>query len=184
MDPISQLCQRLNAERTHQSLRQQPTPPDSAPPPYTPSDADSDSDDENDDDEPSSSSPLKLTINAAHSIQGNNNLVPTSPTPLADATNFSTILLAAVKQLNNAAANGAEAQVQRSLKVELTINCGITVIGDRNVIGNVGLKPRSSGQAAPGAVPDDQASGNAAASAKRKAEDDEVEQPETKRIAA
>ncbi|KAK4560441.1 hypothetical protein LTR86_005637 [Recurvomyces mirabilis] len=150
MDPLQHLSQKLSAERTYQSLRQQqPTPPTTAPPPYTPSerndvDTDTDSDDEG---EPTPSSPpVKLTINAAHRIQGSNNLVPTSPTPLADATKFSAVLLAAVQQLNAAAA-AAEASTgtaRRALNVDLTINCGITVIGDRNVVGNVGLKAKSS----------------------------------------
>ncbi|KAK5123079.1 hypothetical protein LTR85_003275 [Meristemomyces frigidus] len=183
MDPIEQLCHKLDAERTYQSPRQQPTPPETAPPPYTPSDADSDSDDD-DDDEPDTSSPLKLTINAAHSIQGNNNLVPTSPTALADATKLSTILLAAVKQLNSAADNGGESKPRRAVKVDLTVNCGITVIGDRNVIGNVGLKPKSPSQAmaGPGAILGGQTA-SAVTGAKRKAEADYVEEPEAKRTA-
>ncbi|KAK5132924.1 hypothetical protein LTR08_008371 [Meristemomyces frigidus] len=184
MDPITQLCMKLDAERTHQSLRQQPTPEETAPPPpYSPSDADSDSDDE--DDETDSSSPIKLTINAAHSIQGSNNLVPTSPTPLADATKFSTILLAAVKQLNQAGVsnNASDGKPRRALKIDLTINCGITVVGDRNVIGNVGLKPKASvpAMAGPGAVPGSHAAANAVAGAKRKAEGDPVDEPEAKR---
>ncbi|KAK4547384.1 hypothetical protein LTR36_001040 [Oleoguttula mirabilis] len=181
MDPIEQLCHKINTERTYQSLRQQPTPPETAPPPYTPSDDDSDSDD---DDEPDTSSPLKLTINAAHSIQGSNNLVPTSPTPLADATKFSTILLAAVKQLNSVADNAGDGKSRRAVKIDLTINCGITVIGDRNVIGNVGLKPKSSAQAmaGPGDIMGGQAA-NAVTGAKRKAEADFVEEPEAKRTA-
>ena len=179
MDPTTQLCHKLNAERTHQSLRQQPTPPEMAPPPYTPSDTDSEPDD---DEERDTSSPLKLTINAAHSIQGSNNLVPTSPTPLADATRFSTILLAAVNQINNAATEG---KAKGPLRVDLTINCGITVIGDRNVVGNVGLKPKPAAQATagPGATLASQPV-NAVAGAKRKVEDvDGVEQSQPKRTA-
>lgn len=191
MDPIEQLCHKLNAERTYQSLRQQPTPPETAPPPYTPSDADSDaSDDDDDDNEPAtpSSSPLKLTINAAHSIQGNNNLVPTSPTPLADATKFSTILLAAVKQLNCIAdIAGGSRRARRTVKVDLTINCGVTVIGDRNVVGNVGLKPKvgipAQATAAPGAVVGCPSDGAAVVGAKRKADAELVEEPEAKRTA-
>ena len=155
MDPITQLSQKLLAERARQGPQQQRSPP---PPPYAPSDSGEDSDnDEHEEDEPASS-PLKLTINAAHSIQGSNNLVPTSPTPLADATKFGTILLHAVKQLNN-----AHVKSGRAVKVDLTINCGITIVGDRNVIGNVGLKPKAPSNAigSPGAV----------AGAKRKAED-------------
>ena len=185
MDPITQICMKLDAERTHQSLRQQPAPEETAPPPpYSPSDADSDSDDE--DDERDSSSPLKLTVNAAHCIRGSNNLVPTSPTPLADATKFSTILLAAIKQLNQAGTSDSTLRdtPRRALKVDLTINCGITIIGDRNVIGNVGLKPKASVPvtAGPGDVLGNHSNiGPIAASAKRKAEAELIDEPEAKR---
>ncbi|TKA72035.1 hypothetical protein B0A55_05739 [Friedmanniomyces simplex] len=138
MDPIQHICNKLNAERA----RYQQAPSTSEPPPpYTPSDTDSDNDGDDDpeaaDEDAFTSSPLRLTINAAHQIQGSNNLVPTSPSALADASKFSALLLTAVNQLN------AAPDAKRRLKVDLTINCGITVIGDRNVIGNVGLKPKS-----------------------------------------
>ncbi|KAK3672666.1 hypothetical protein LTR78_007478 [Recurvomyces mirabilis] len=167
MDPLQHISQKLSAERTYQSLRQQqPTPPTTAPPPYTPSesnDADTDTDSEDEDEAARSPSPVKLTINAAHRIQGSNNLVPTSPTPLADATKFSAVLLAAMQQLNAAAAaETSTGTARRALKVDLTINCGITVIGDRNVVGNVGLKAKSSLVANDGAGP---ANGNVVAPA-------------------
>ncbi|KAI7083929.1 hypothetical protein KC356_g7147 [Hortaea werneckii] len=172
MDPMAQLSQKFNTEQTNQSLhqqlhqQQQPTP-DSAPPPYMPSEHD-DYEDDSDDDEDNDSdhhhhypppSPLKLTLNAAHNIQGSNNLVPTSPSPLADATRFSTLLLAAVKQLNSVAASEPltppSSSSRRSpaskrgapLTVDLTINCGVTIVGDRNVVGNVCLKPKAPAQA-------------------------------------
>jgi len=206
MDPLQHLSQKLLAERVYRSLQQQqPAPPTTAPPPYTPSetnnvdtDTDTDFEDEDEDedeDEPtpssSSSSPIKLTINAAHSIQGSNNLVPTSPTPLADATKFSAVLLAAVKQLNAAAETSTGAK--RALKVDLTINCGITVIGDRNVVGNVGLKAKTSVHVAAAASPIDRQSSLPAAAAvigaKRMAEDDgdeggeSIDGPAAKRLA-
>ncbi|KAI7388963.1 hypothetical protein KC328_g8683 [Hortaea werneckii] len=116
-----------------------------------------DEDNEPDDHHHPPSSPLKLTLNAAHNIQGSNNLVPTSPSPLADATRFTTLLLAAVKQLNAAATSDpvppssrifpAAAKRAPPLTVDLTINCGITIIGDRNVVGNVSLKPKAPAQA-------------------------------------
>lgn len=165
-------------------------------------DNDSDSDDDEDnepDDQHSPSSPLKLTLNAAHNIQGFNNLVPTSPSPLADATRFTTLLLAAVKQLNSASglasSPGRFPASKRSplLNVDLTINCGVTIVGDRNVVGNVSLKPKAPAQAFAGpaaAHPPTSTITNAAtaaagtavggtadhavAGAKRKADDDEV----------
>ncbi|RMY66614.1 hypothetical protein D0863_08320 [Hortaea werneckii] len=177
MDSLAQLSQKVNTEQTTQSLyqqlhqQQQPTP-DSAPPPYMPSEHDDfedDSDEDSDEDNepihhhPTPPSPLKLTLNAAHNIQGCNNLVPTSPSPLADATRFSTLLLAAVQQLNAAAAAAAAseppshpfpsssrrspASKRAPLSVDLTINCGVTIVGDRNVVGNVCLKPKAPAQA-------------------------------------
>ncbi len=162
MDPIAQLTQKLLVESARQPIQrqqQQPTP-DTAPPPYE-DDSDSESDDV---DSTTQSSPLKVTINAAHQIQGNNNLVPTSPTALADAAKFSTILLHSLNAINNAAGQGA--QQRRPVKLDLTINCGITVVGDRNVVGNVGLKQKS-----PMAVVGAGEAANAVAGAKRKAEE-------------
>ena len=165
MDPFTQISQKLLAERARQASQQQQRSslPEAAPPPYTPSDSGDDSDDEQ---EAEPSSPVKLTINAAHSIQGSNNLVPTSPTAIADATKFSTVLLHAVNQINNAT-NTSDLKSRRSVKVDLTINCGITVVGDRNVIGNVGLKPRALPSAVD--VPDTVLGSNVVAGAKRKA---------------
>lgn len=185
MDQITHLTQKMLAERA----RQQQSPPETAPPPYSAADDDSDADSDDEDDEPWM--PVKLTINAAHSIQGSNNLVPTSPTPLADATKFSTLLLHAVNQINaanctaNANTERAFAKPRRSLKVDLTINCGITVIGDRNVIGNVGLKPKSPNGVPPGITTTVNNTATVAG-AKRKADDaTEVEgEPAPKKVAA
>ena len=161
------------AERAHQPVVHQAI--DTAPPPpYT--ESTSDSDDDSDDEE---EEPMKLVINANHTVHGSNNLVPTSPSILADATKFSAILLSAVTQLNNAvAAANAQTGQPHCLRVDLTINCGIAVVGDRNVIGNVGLKPKAptltpNGFAA--AATDDTAMGaeSAVAGAKRKANDDD-----------
>lgn len=136
------------------------------------SDNDSDSDEEYEDDsEPES--PLSLTVNAAHSIQGSNNLIPTSPSPLADASKFSSLLLHAVNQLNNASTKS-----RRKLKVDLTINCGITVIGDRNVVGNVGLKARPP----PITIAGPQLGNSAVVGAKRKAEEENEQR--AKRVAS
>ncbi|KAK5722502.1 hypothetical protein LTR15_005733 [Elasticomyces elasticus] len=134
MDPVQHVCNKLNAERARW---QKNDATNDAPPAYVEADDDCEStEDTTDGEESGPPSPLKLTINAAHHIQGSNNLVPTSPSLLADTTRFSTLLLAAVSKLNEAAEG-------RKLNVNLTINCGITVVGDRNVVGNVGLKPKS-----------------------------------------
>ncbi|KAI7277606.1 hypothetical protein KC345_g6533 [Hortaea werneckii] len=189
MDPLAQLSQKVTTEQTNQSVyqqlhQQQPTP-DSAPPPYMPSehddyedDSDEDSDEDNVPDNhqhPTPPSPLKLTLNAAHNIQGSNNLVPTSPSPLADTTRITTLLLAAIQQLNAAASEPlspstfssstrSPASKRAPLTVDLTINCGVTIVGDRNVVGNVSLKPKAPAQAfaGPAAVGTSTSTANAA----------------------
>ena len=161
MDAVTQIAQKMAAECARNLTPVQP-PPEADPPPYSPSeDEDNDSDDEEDS---HPVQPLKLTINAAHSIRGTNNLVPTSPAPLADATKFSTLLLHSINQINN-----AQNISRRPLRVDLTINCGITVIGDRNVIGAVGLRPKGGLNVIEGAVPDLRS--GAVVGAKRKAEE-------------
>ena len=175
MDTITQLTNKIMAERAHQPVVHQAI--DTAPPPpYT--ESTSDSDDDSDDEE---EEPMKLVINANHTVHGSNNLVPTSPSILADATKFSAILLSAVTQLNNAvAAANAQTGQPHCLRVDLTINCGIAVVGDRNVIGNIGLKPKAPTLTPNGftaAVTDDTTMGaeSAVAGAKRKANDDDEE---------
>ncbi|KAK4507436.1 hypothetical protein PRZ48_001171 [Zasmidium cellare] len=182
MDSITRLSQKILAERAARNGPQHP--PSTAPPPYSESDMESDDEDDSDD-ETSSSSPLKLTVNAAHSIQGSGNLVPTSATPLADATKFSTLLLHAVNQINAAnklASTSTTPTCRRPIKVDLTINCGITVVGDRNVIGNVGVKPKAPNGVAAPALPASTAA--AVAGAKRKSEEPNAgEEPAAKKVA-
>lgn len=67
----------------------------------------------------------------------------------------------------NIIANAVDSRPRRKLKVELTINCGITVVGDRNVIGHVGLKPRQP----PHVIAGPQLGGSVVAGAKRKVEE-------------
>lgn len=175
MATITQLANKIMAERARQQLQQdavhQPihTAP---PPPYTESESDSDSDSDEGDNK--DEEPMKLVINANHSIHGSNNLVPTSPSALADSTKFSTILLNAITQLNSAA-NAQLGQTRRPLRVDLTINCGIAVVGNRNVIGNVGLRPKAPTLTRDGFVAASSVEGTeggAVAGAKRKTEDD------------
>lgn len=170
-------------KQTHRLFHlQQSTQLDTAPPPYTSSECieSSDEADEIDDADDEIDPPFKLSINNASHIQGNNNLIPTSPSPLVDATRFGTLLLAAVNQINNRAASeatvvagGGKAARRRGLKVDLTINCGITVIGDRNVVGNIGIRPKAPAQALAG--PSALMSSSVVAGAKRKAEDEKVD---------
>ena len=177
MDTITHLTNKIMAERAHQPVVHQAI--DTAPPPpYTESNSDTDDDSDDDDEE----EPMKLVINANHTVHGSNNLVPTSSSILADATKFSTILLSAVTQLNNAvAAANAQTGQPHCLRVDLTINCGIAVVGDRNVIGNIGLKPKAPTLRPNGITPstaDDTAMGaeSAVVGAKRKANDNNDDQ--------
>ena len=135
------------------------------PPPYT----DTDSDAGDYDQQPHH----KLTINAEHKITGQGNLVPLNPSVLADATKFSAVLLKVIAQLNAAATADGDDQT-RPLCVDLTINCGVTVMGSRNVVGHIGLKRK-----APVPMPDGSqaaevvlGSEGAVGGAKRKADDD------------
>lgn len=157
---------------THQALN------DAPPPPYT--DADSDFEPDSED---SADLPHKITINAGHTIHGSNNLVPitVSPATIATAAKMSAALLNAVAQLNNAAADGSS----KRLRLDLTINCGVSVTGSRNVIGQFGLKPKTATTAtdvrtAAGAEPVFEKDENAVVGAKRKA-DDEVSLTPTRR---
>lgn len=164
MEHITHMSQKMLIERARRNSQSRQTF-ETAPPPYSSSES---SDDSDDDEEDESQSPLKLTINAAHSIQGCNNLVPVSPTPLADASRFSTLLLHSINQMNNAI-SAEPSTSRRKLKVDLTINCGITIVGDRNIIGNVGLRPRPSAQVV--ASPAAPLASNAVVGAKRKVEE-------------
>jgi cytoskeletal protein RodZ len=174
MDTITHLTNKIMAERAHQPVIHQAI--DTAPPPPYTETSDTDEDSDDDDEE----EPMKLVINANHTVHGSNNLVPTSPSTLADATKFSAILLSAVTQLNNAvAAANAQTGQLHCLRVDLTINCGIAVVGDRNVIGNIGLKPKAptltpNGFTPPAATGDAvMGAESAVAGAKRKANDDD-----------
>lgn len=175
MDSITHLTQKILAERARQGLHQRHDPiPETAPPPYTASEDDlsSDSSDSDDSEDEEDTTPVKLTINAANSIHGNNNLIPTSSSPLSDATKFSALLLHAVNRIN-ASAMPVEHR-RRRVNVDLTINCGVTVVGDRNVVGNVGLKPKSPERAIAGSAalssPKTDERAVVVAGAKRKAE--------------
>ncbi|CZT22865.1 uncharacterized protein RCC_08571 [Ramularia collo-cygni] len=155
------------------------------PPPYEETlDSDNDSDDEEDvepGNERLANQPLTLTINTASSIHGCNNLVQTPPPPFAEITKLSTSLLQVIHHITapdisaSATTTSTTQAVKRprALKVDLTINCGITVIGDRNVIGGIGLRQKGSPAVAPepGFTAEASVVDAASGGAKRKAED-------------
>lgn len=106
------------------------------PPPYSDSNSDADEDYE---------PPQKVVINAEHKITGVGNLVPTNPSALANAAKLSAILFKAITQLNNVANANATADGQtRPLHVDLTINCGVTVYGSRNVVGGFAIRRKET----------------------------------------
>jgi len=123
--------------------------------------------------------PHKITINADTKVHGSGNLVPINNTSiLADASKFSALLLKAIVQLNAVASANADADGSTPrLCVDLTINCGVSVVGSRNVVGNIGLK-RKAGAPVPegiaGAKVVVHEGEGTVGGAKRKADDDEV----------
>ncbi|EON67380.1 hypothetical protein W97_06633 [Coniosporium apollinis CBS 100218] len=138
------------------------------PPAYTAHpDLSSDPEDEEDDCEPSTN----ITINASTNIQGSYNLIALSH---SDPARLVAVVLGAL--------NASSARTSRRGDVHLNINCGITIVGDRNIVGapaasllkmkaEAGTAPRPS--VADGVAP--------AGGRKRKADDGSDELPEAKR---
>ena len=94
-------------------------------------------------------------------------------------------MLAAMSEFQDPAERRAR-KTTRPVQLDLTINCGITVIGDRNVVGSVGVRPKmpAKAMAGPGVVLGASESVGAVAGVKRKVEDDDdVEGLEAKRVA-
>lgn len=165
MDGLLHATRKILIERARATTQQDPDSiPDTAPPAYSaiapsthpvaadPYDSEDDDDDDEDDDSTEDPSPVTVTLDATTSVQGQNNLVATGAA-LADATRFSALLLAAVQSLNaraeeearlaalappasSAAGAGATPRAIRPiLRVNLVLNCGINVVGDKNVVG-------------------------------------------------
>jgi hypothetical protein len=135
MDSLMHSCHKIMLERASaEDGEHHPQQLSDIPPPaYTAEDNLSDSENEDEDEDPS---PVTLVLNADTKVHGTGNMIATPP--LADATRLSALLLAAVQSLNAAKTNAIEFEFGSSspvLQVNLTINCGITVIGDKNVIG-------------------------------------------------
>jgi hypothetical protein len=135
MDSLMHSCHKIMLERasTEDGEHYPQELPDIPPPAYTAEDNFPDSEDE-DEDEDEDPSPIALILNADTKVHGTGNIIATLP--LADATRLSALLLAAVQSLNAARTNATESGSSTPvLQVNLTINCGVTVIGDKNVIG-------------------------------------------------
>jgi hypothetical protein len=114
------------------------------PPPYTPpvNGFFFDEDDEEEETVPTTN----ITIHAPTSINGSNNVVTLA---MLDSTRITGLLVSVMNQ--KIAATGGQSHFT------IQINCGMAVVGDRNIVSNVGLRPRpvvpapasSSAQATP-----------------------------------
>lgn len=98
------------------------------PPPYTPP-----ADDLYDDDEPALPT-TSIIIHASTTIHGSNNVVTVSP---VDTTRLAAIVMAALNQKHQAAL-----VTGRQTNFSFNVNCGMNIVGDRNVVGNVALRNR------------------------------------------
>jgi len=143
MNSLPHALQKILIERAISSPLPTPTqsPTTDAPPAYT-ARPDTNPNEEEDEDETEDPDPVSLVLNAATTVRGSDNIVSLLSTPLADATRFSTLLLAAVQRLNAAAEEEASiaGKCRPILKVNLTINAGLNVLGNRNVVGNAPVK--------------------------------------------
>jgi hypothetical protein len=170
LTPEITMVDRTITTTTHHSSSEEEEALNTAPPPpYTDAD-DSGLSDSDSDSDPRDiwERPQRLTINAGRTITGVGNLVsPSSLTELAEAKAFGTTLLAVISQLNNSASAGGRG---RRLNVDLTINCGITIVGHKNVVG-IPMRRNAEGKFTPSA-PEATVVGAAVGGAKRKAEDE------------
>ncbi|KAJ9647993.1 hypothetical protein H2201_008445 [Coniosporium apollinis] len=145
------------------------TPTLEPPPAYTAhADFSSDPEEEEDECEPSTN----ITINASTNIQGSFNLVAL---PNNDPARLVAVVLGAL--------NTSSARTSRRGDVHLNINCGITIVGDRNIVGAPAaslLKPRTVAGTAPRPSMADNVA--PAEERKRKADNESDELPEAKRV--
>ena len=160
---------------------EQDATPTTLPPPYTgPTRAEEDADvgdEEYDDQQP----PPLVHINASTTIQGSNNIIPS--VPLETAHILATVM-ATLRRYNPQVVTG---------NVQVRIDRGVNIVGDRNVVGVVGIRPRQpvaanypmAARVAATATATATATTTAAAAAaarKRKPEEQSDGAPEAKRI--
>jgi len=172
---IRQQCQKALTDRARRAAARQQTVVEDAPPPY-----ESDEDDEDEDDENKASPTLKLTINAPRNIRGSGNIISTGNATHSIAAEIRNALSRSVERVNNTDGPHQAPHVRRTI-VHLTINCGLTIIGNQNVVGPVAVKPKpapGTTSAAPAAAPQ----ADAVQGAKRKADDCVEEVSAAKRV--
>lgn len=157
------------------------------PPPYCEDDSDSDHDPEDEGRNPD----IRLLINAEQVVRGSHNLVPINGAHILQAAKINTVLLNVINDINKSNCNP-----RRPLKVHVNLNCGVNVVGDRNVIGNFGVAPRLPPQRPDPATTTATAGTTTSATvgattvatadtttgAKRKADNDADENPTAKRV--
>lgn len=145
-------------------------------PPPSYDEAVKDSDDEDEYIEPD----VSLTIDAAQHIRGTGNLVPSGQVHVAQAVRFSTMLINTVcgtlKDQATSSASLNPIERRRPLQIKILVDCKISVVGDRNIVGAFAINHKSA------ASKQQDTACNAAAGVKRPAEEG-VDSAISKRIA-
>jgi hypothetical protein len=114
---------------TTMASRQLDTDSEIFPPPYTPP---ANSFFDEDDEDAEAAQTTNITIHAPTSIHGSHNVVTV---PMIDSARIAGLLMSVMNQKITVAGG-------RQSNLNVQINCGMTVVGDRNVVGNVGLRTR------------------------------------------
>lgn len=96
------------------------------PPPYTPPPRNFfNNADEDDEEEPEPS--ITFTIHAPTTVHGSNNIIAIPP---PDVARLTAAMIGSISQKLNLARN-----------INVQINCGVSVIGDKNIVGNPAIRP-------------------------------------------
>ncbi|OCK80622.1 hypothetical protein K432DRAFT_382031 [Lepidopterella palustris CBS 459.81] len=157
MDSLQHAAQKIHLD-TNTTTPSQPTPP----PAYTTAAATDFSDDDD--------TTTSVILNASTQVRGSFNIITTTP---LDTPRISALFVALMKGAPNAVAPE---------RIKIQINCGVTIVGDRNVVGTIPVRPRPQATVA---VVETQ---NAAEgegdkwSPKRKAEEDPSDIPSSKKV--
>jgi hypothetical protein len=99
------------------------------PPPYTPPPSGFYDDEEEEEFAPTTN----ITIHAPISIHGSHNVISG---PMMDPTRLAGLLISSLNQKYTVTSS-------RQSNITIQINCGMNVVGERNIVGNVGLRPRT-----------------------------------------
>lgn len=106
------------------------------------------------------SAPIKIIVNARHAIKGHQNVVSPPQLLAADFAKFAAVLTNAVQRstddnadmANDSASSRCSAyqsndigRRQTTVRIDFTVNHDVQITGDRNVMGAVAIKPKSTG---------------------------------------